>query len=52
MGWLHWRHLPLSTPHPPQVEKVTLVYQVGIATANLQIELPEFVPKNLPEWAE
>ena len=24
----------------------------GIATANLQIELPEFYPKNLPEWAE
>ena len=24
----------------------------GIATANLQIELPEFDPKNLPEWAE
>ena len=23
-----------------------------IATANLQIELPEFDPKNLPEWAE
>ena len=56
MGWLHWRHLPLSTPHPRQVEKVTLVYQVGrtkgIATANLQIELPQFDPKNVPEWAE
>ena len=24
----------------------------GIATANIQIELPEFDPKNLPEWAE
>ena len=24
----------------------------AIATANLQIELPEFAPKNLPEWAE
>ena len=24
----------------------------SIATANLQIELPEFDPKNLPEWAE
>ena len=24
----------------------------GIATANLQIELPEFDPKNFPEWAE
>ena len=24
----------------------------GIATANFQIELPEFDPKNLPEWAE
>ena len=24
----------------------------GIATANLQMELPEFDPKNLPEWAE
>ena len=24
----------------------------GIATANLQIELPEFDPKNLPKWAE
>ena len=24
----------------------------GIATANLQIELPELHPKNLPEWAE
>ena len=24
----------------------------GIGTANLQIELPEFDPQNLPEWAE
>ena len=24
----------------------------GIATTNLQIEIPEFDPKNLPEWAE
>ena len=24
----------------------------AIATANLQIELPEFDPQNLPEWAE
>ena len=24
----------------------------AIATANLQVELPEFDPKNLPEWAE
>ena len=24
----------------------------AVATANLQIELPEFDPKNLPEWAE
>ena len=24
----------------------------AIATANLQIELPEFDPKNLPNWAE
>ena len=24
----------------------------AIATANTQIELPEFDPKNLPEWAE
>ena len=24
----------------------------GIATGNLQIKLPEFDPKNLPEWAE
>ena len=24
----------------------------GVATANLQIELPQFDPKNLPEWAE
>ena len=24
----------------------------AIAIANLQIELPEFDPKNLPEWAE
>ena len=24
----------------------------GIATASLQIKLPEFDPKNLPEWAE
>ena len=24
----------------------------AIATVNLQFELPEFVPKNLPEWAE
>ena len=24
----------------------------AIATANLQIELPEFGPKNLPEWAQ
>ena len=24
----------------------------AIATTNLQIELPEFDPKNMPEWAE
>ena len=33
---------PLAITHPSQ----------AIATTNLHIELPEFDPKNLPEWAE
>ena len=36
MGWLHWRHLPLSTPQPPQVAKMTLVYQVRERRASPQ----------------
>ena len=26
--------------------------QRAIATANLQMDLPEFDPKNMPEWAQ
>ena len=49
---------PLATvyPSPPSGGKgdtgVPRQGTKGIATANLQIELPEFDPKNLPEWAE
>ena len=49
---------PLATvyPSPPSGRKgdtgVPGRGMKGIATANLQIELPEFDPKNLPEWAE
>ena len=49
---------PLATvyPSPPSGGKgdtgVPRRGTKGIATANLQIELPEFDPKNLPEWAE
>ena len=49
---------PLATvyPSPPSGGKgdtgVPRRGTKGIATANLQIELPEFDPKNLPQWAE
>ena len=49
---------PLVTvyPSPPSGEKgdtgVPGRGTRGIATRNLQIELPEFDPKNLPEWVE
>ena len=48
--------LAITPPAPPSGETVgTCGLGRGtkaIATANLQIELPEFDPKNLPEWAE
>ena len=49
---------PLATvyPSPPSGGKgdtgVPGRGMKGIAAANLQMELPEFDPKNLPEWAE
>ena len=49
---------PLATVHPSSLSGGTGDIGVprrgtkAIATANLQIELPEFDPKNLPEWAE
>ena len=49
---------PLATVHPSPLSGGTGDTGVpgrgtkAIATANLQIELPEFDPKNLPEWAE
>ena len=49
---------PLATvyPSPPSSGKgdtgVPGRGTKGIATTSLQIELPEFDPKNLPEWAE
>ena len=49
---------PLATTHPSPPLGGTCDPSVpgrgtkAIATANLQIELPEFDPKNLPEWAE
>ena len=49
---------PLATVHPSLLSGGTGDTGVpgrgtkAIATANLQIELPEFDPKNLPEWAE
>ena len=49
---------PLVTVHPYPLSGDTGDTGVpargakAIATANLQIELPEFDPKNLPEWAE
>ena len=49
---------PLSAVHPPPLlggtadKGVPVRGTKAIATANLQIELPEFDPKNLPEWAE
>ena len=49
---------PLATVYPPPPSSGTGDTGVpgrgtkGIATANLQTELPEFDPKNLPEWAE
>ena len=49
---------PLATLHPSPLSGGTGDTGVScrgtkaIATANLQMELPEFDPKNLPEWAE
>ena len=49
---------PLATLHPSPLSGGTGDTGVrgrgtkAIAAANLQIELPEFDPKNLPEWAE
>ena len=49
---------PLATKHPSPPSSGTGDPGVpgrgrkAIATANLQIELPEFDPENLPEWAE
>ena len=49
---------PLATVHPSPLLGGTGDTRVSgrgtkvIATANLQIELPEFHPKNLREWAE
>ena len=49
---------PLATVHPSPLSGGTGDTDVpgrgtkAIATANLQIELPESDPKNLPEWAE
>ena len=48
--------LTITHPSPPSGETgdtgVPGRGTKAIATANLQIELPEFDPKNLPEWAE
>ena len=50
--------VPLATVHPSPLSGGTGDTGVlgrgmkAIATVNLQIELPEFDPKNLPEWAE
>ena len=49
---------PLATVHPSPLSGGTGDTGVpgrqtkAIATTNLQMELPEFDPKNLPEWAE
>ena len=49
---------PLATVHPSPLSGGTGDTGIpgrgtkAIATANLQIELPEFDPENLPEWAE
>ena len=49
---------PLATVHPSPLSGgrgdtgVPGRGTKAIATANLEIELPEFDPKNLPEWAE
>ena len=49
---------PLATVHPSPLSGCTGDTGVpgretnGIATANVQIKLPEFDPKNLPEWGE
>ena len=51
---------PLATVYPSPLSGGTCTCDTcvrgrgtkAMATANLQIELPEFDPKNLPEWAE
>ena len=45
---------PLSDVSPPPSGLTPGVGKMGrpIAQANIQLELPEFDPKNLPEWAE
>ena len=45
---------PLAGRAPPPTEPTSGGGKMGkpIAKANIQLELPEFDPKNLPEWAE
>ena len=45
---------PLASVSPPPSGLTPGVGKMGrrIAQANIQLELPEFDPKNLPEWAE
>ena len=45
---------PLTGRPPPPSDQTSEGGKSGkpIAKANIQLELPEFDPKNLPEWAE
>ena len=56
MARLQWRHWPPFTPQPPSGGTGDLGVSgrrtKGIATSNLQIELPEFDPNNLPRRPE
>ena len=57
MAWQLWPHWPTTVyPSPPSGgtgdPRLLGRGRKAIASANLQIELPEFDPKNLPEWAE
>ena len=40
------------SPRPGQPQKAPFSAKRPIAQANIQLELPEFESKNLPEWAE